>query len=278
MTELFAVVNGIKICYKIYGEGYPVILIHGYGGTKEEWLAQVDALSTCFKVITFDCRGAGKSDRPNLPYTMDMFADDINGLLDFLETVKGHIIAQSLGGMIAQNFVLKYPERVNKLVLINTWYGFPNEQGLEMYKNSQIAYVKEFKKDPLRTFLKRAKMGYSRGFWKMMAENPKRKFYDLWSVEDIIKKDLANPPTPQDSINAANAIAGHNTLDRLHEIKSKTLVLCGEKDRVSPIMVNKQIHKEVPNSIFRIIKDARHGLMLEKASEVNQILIEFLKD
>lgn len=147
-----------------------------------------------------------------------------------------------------------------------------------MYKNSQIAYVKELKKDPLKSFLKRAKMSYSREFWKLMAENPKNKFYDLWSVEDIINKDLANPPTPQDSINAANAIAGHNTLDRLHEIKSKTLVLCGEKDRVSPIMVNEKIHKRIPNSIFKIIKDVRHGVMLEKAPEVNQILIDFLKD
>lgn len=127
MTELFAAVNGIKICYEIHGVGYPVILIHGYGGTKEEWLVQVGALSTHFKVITFDSRGAGKSDRPNLPYTMDMFADDINSLLEFLEIEKGHVIAQSLGGMIAQNFVLKYPERVNKLVLINSWPGFPNE-------------------------------------------------------------------------------------------------------------------------------------------------------
>lgn len=277
MTELFAEVNGIKICYEIHGEGYPVLLVHGYGGKKEEWLPQVGALSKHFKVITFDNRGAGKSERPNIPYTMDMYADDINELLKFLKIEKTHVIGQSLGGMIVQNFVLKYPELVNKLVLINTWPGFPNKQGYEMYRDGQITYFKELKKDPLKTYLKEIKRSFSREFWKTMAENPKKKFHGLWSVEDIVKRDLTNPPTPQDSINAAYAIAGHNTLDRLHEIKSETLVLCGEKDRISPNSVNEKMHQRIPNSIFKIIKDARHSLPLEKAPEVNQILLDFLK-
>ena len=176
MTELFAEVNGINICYEIHGDGYPVILVHGWGCTKDEWFVHIDALAKLFKLITFDNRGAGKSDKPNTPYTMDMYADDINGLLEFLKIEKAHVIGLSLGGMIVQNFILKYPERVNKLVLINTWPGFPDPKGPEMYKEGKITYFQELKKDPLKTFLKSAKGGFSRDFWKMMAENPKRNF------------------------------------------------------------------------------------------------------
>ena len=107
MKEAYALVNNINVCYEIHGDGDPVLLIHGFGGKKESWIAQTNPLSKYFKVIRFDNRGAGKSDRPDGPYTMEIFADDINGLLDFLEIKKTHIIGWSLGGMIVQKFHFK---------------------------------------------------------------------------------------------------------------------------------------------------------------------------
>ncbi|GAG71998.1 unnamed protein product, partial [marine sediment metagenome] len=96
---VYAEINDIKLFYEIIGEGYPVILVHGFGGNRTEWFVQVPPLSEKFKVIIFDNRGSGKSDRPNIPYTMEMFADDIAGLLDYLNIDKAHIIGVSLGGM-----------------------------------------------------------------------------------------------------------------------------------------------------------------------------------
>ena len=278
MTELYAEVNGIKICYEIHGEGEPIILVHGWGGSKEDWFIQVKALSKYFKVIIFDNRGAGKSSRPNYPYTMDMYADDITGLLKFLNIEKTHLLGESLGGMIALNFILKYPELVNKFILINSWPGFPNEQGPEMYSKGKIAYFQELKKDPLNAFLKSAKASYSREFFKLMQQNPKKKFFDLWSVEDLVNIDLTNALTPDDNNNAASAVKGHNVTDRLHEIKSKTLIICGEKDRIATLSVQRNIHEQISNSIFKVIKDARHGVSKEKAPEVNKIIIDFLKE
>ena len=115
-------VNGIKICYEVQGVGDPVVLVHGFGAKKETWLGQFGPLSEKFKVIRFDNRGAGKSDRPNEPFTMDMFVEDIKGLMDALAIDKAHIIGWSLGGMIVQHFLLKYPERVDKAVLLLTNY------------------------------------------------------------------------------------------------------------------------------------------------------------
>ena len=113
MTEQYADVNGIKICYEIHGKGYPIIFIHGYGAKKETWIAQIGALSEKFKVIILDLRGTGKSDRPNMLYTMDLFVDDVKALMDFLNIKKAHMAGRSMGGMIAQHLVLKYPKSVS---------------------------------------------------------------------------------------------------------------------------------------------------------------------
>jgi len=160
MEPKFALVNGINICYEIYGDGEPVLLVHGFGSKKESWIAQTQPLAEYFKVIRFDNRGAGKSDRPETPYTMEVFADDINGLLDFLKIEKTHIIGWSLGGMIVQNMVLKYPHRVNKMVLINTNYGTPDESGAELYKNMRLDSLKLMKEDPNKAFWQSIRTGY----------------------------------------------------------------------------------------------------------------------
>ena len=88
----YADVNGIKIFYEIHGEGQPLFLVHGFGASRLVWIAQIKPLSEHFKVITFDNRGAGKSDRPDEPYTMDTFADDLKGLMDHLEIEKAHVV------------------------------------------------------------------------------------------------------------------------------------------------------------------------------------------
>jgi pimeloyl-ACP methyl ester carboxylesterase len=277
MTELFADVNGIKICYEERGKGEPVILIHGFGVTKEEWIAQFVPLSEHFRVIRLDNRGAGKSDRPNEPYFMEMFADDVVGLMDYLKIDKAHIIGWSLGGMIAEHVVLRHPHRVKKLILINTMAQWPSDKsGLEMYKRSQLERAQARLEDPEETYFLSAKMGFSRQFFKQLKANPKKKFYNLWSAEDMIKNSQINPSTPQEIINQVNALGHMDVLNELHKIKNKTLVMCADKDRQMPKPINQQIHESIPNSEFIVIEGAAHNSPQERAPEVNKIIIDFL--
>jgi len=277
MTELFATVNGIKICYEIKGEGYPVILVHGFGAKKSDWIAQFGPLSEKFKVIRFDNRGAGKSDRPKTPYTMEVFADDIKGLMDDLKIKKAHIIGWSLGGMIVQNFILNYPDYVNKVVLINTNYGFPDEQGPTVYKQMRLDGLEQLKKDPVKKFWDGTITGYHRTFRKEMEANPKKKFYDLWSVEDLINESIIDPGTPEDIEAQAKALMTHNTFERLEEIKNGTLLLTASHDRLTPKSVMIEIHERIPNSILKVIDKAGHGAPLSRAPEVNEMIIDFLE-
>ena len=152
MAEKFVDINGIKICYQIHGHGIPVVLIHGFGSKKESFMAQIPVLSQEFKIISFDNRGSGKSERPDMPYTMEMFADDIKGLMDYFEISRAHLIGLSLGGMIGLNFVLKYPKMVYKLVLINTLARLPEDFDPQTYINSKIDALELKKKDPELSF------------------------------------------------------------------------------------------------------------------------------
>jgi proline-specific peptidase len=278
MSKKFAEINGIKICYEIKGEGEPLILVHGFGANKEVWIAQFEPLAEHFKVIRFDNRGAGESDRPDIPYTMEMFADDTAGLMDYLNIQKTHILGWSLGGMIVQQFAVKYPERINKIVLINTLPKWPgDETGLKMYEQSQIDDYHRKMEDPKKAFFEGAKMGFDRSFRKEMEQNPQKKFYGLFSAEDLIKISATNPSTPQDIKNQAHALGTYDVFDQLPQIKNKTLILAAEKDRQTPKIMNQKIHEQIPNSKLIIIENAGHESPKEKALEVNQYIIDFLK-
>jgi pimeloyl-ACP methyl ester carboxylesterase len=276
MPDRYVNLNGIKICYEISGKGHPVILVNGFGSKKEGWMGQVPVLSKKFKVITFDCRGTGKSDRPDIPYTMEMFADDIKHLIDYLNIPKAHFVGFSLGGMILQNFALKYPEKIDKLVLINSLSKIPEGYGPEMYINSHLKGLELLKQDSIKAFWHGAKTGFYIKFRKEMEADPKKKFYGLWSVEDLIDYYSTNPPTPKDIENMANALSTHKVYDKLNEIKHKTLVLAASHDKLVPKSVMEDLHNRLPNSIFKVIDKAGHESPKEKAPYVNKTIMEFL--
>ena len=277
MPEKFVEINGIRICYQIHGEGYPIVLIHGFGSKKESFMAQIPALSQEFKIVSFDNRGAGKSERPNMPYSMEMFVDDIEGLMDHLEISRGHLLGLSLGGMIGLNFILKNPGRVNKLVLINTLAQLPDDFNPETYVDSKIKALELAKKDPELSFWQSTQFGFYHKFRNKMKENPKEKFYGLWSVEDVLKYYKTDPPTAQDVRNIASSFKTHKAYEKLSEIKHETLLLTASHDRLVPKEKMLDIHKQMPNSTYFVIEEAGHESPKEKAPEVNRAIIKFLK-
>ncbi len=277
MTEKFADANGIKICYSDHGDGFPIILIHGIGAKKETWIAQIGDLSKKYRVIAIDVRGTGKSDRPKVLYTMEMIADDIKGLMDHLKIEKAHIAGRSMGGMIAQNFVLKYPQQVEKLILITTSSGFPDEEGVELLIKGRIEEIEELRTNPEQSFWRKSRLLFHQKFRREMESNPAKKFYDIWSAEDLIKEDSIDPPTPQDLINQGHSIKKHNTSEKLNEIKNKTLLLAASHDRLTPKSGMEEMSKKIPNSTLKIIDKAGHYNHLSNAPEFNQIILDFLE-
>ena len=278
MTEAFADVNGITVCYSIQGEGFPLILLHGFGSKKESFMAQIPDLSRHFKVITIDMRGAGKSSRPNYHYTIDMFADDVKGLMDHLKIDNAHLVGFSFGGIIATRFVLKYPSYVAKLILINTsgLMKVPKEYDPEPYIQFRIKGLELIKSDPVKAFWQSTQLGFPQEFREEMFANPKKKFHGLWSVEDLIEYYATDPPTPQDIRNVAYSFKTLDFSDRFHEIKHETLLLTATHDLLVPKERMFAMNKLLSNSKIKVIEKAGHESPKSNAPDVNNAILEFL--
>ena len=107
----------IQLNYYEQGDGFPLILLHGNGEDMTYFTHQVDDFAQRYRVIAVDTRGHGRSPRGEAPFTIRQFADDLKGFMDFHRIEKAHILGFSDGGNIAMCFALKYPERVEKLIL-----------------------------------------------------------------------------------------------------------------------------------------------------------------
>ena len=113
-------VNDINVYYEIHGEGEPLVLIAGLATDVTRYERVIGVLSKRMKVIAFDNRGVGRTDKPDIPYSIDMMADDTAGLLDALGVERAHVLGISMGGRIAVALALRYPERVKSLILVST--------------------------------------------------------------------------------------------------------------------------------------------------------------
>lgn len=112
-----ATINGANLYYEIHGGGAPLLMIQGWGAEISNWQNVIEPLSKNFKLIIFDNRGMGRSEVTPGDYTTRMLADDAAALLDHLQIPKTHVLGWSMGGMIAQELALAYPEKVYRLVL-----------------------------------------------------------------------------------------------------------------------------------------------------------------
>lgn len=215
-------------------------------------------------VIALHNRGTGKSSRPNYPYTMDMFVEDIKGLLDYLNIKqKIHLAGISMGGMIAQNYVLKYPDMVKSLILCAT-----------NSKHDPTPLIDQIKLNPdlEERFKGRLPLLYSRDFRKRLKE--------VKELFEIIRKSSMEYPTEvQDYINQAAAASGHNTIDSLNKINIPTLIMVGTKDKLLPLSPHSEIlHEKIPNSRLEIFEGLGHGFITEGAGEVNKKIWEFIEE
>lgn len=276
MTEYFAYINGINICYKKYGKGYPVVLVSGFSGTKEGWIAQIGALSEKFNVITFDNRSSGKSDHPDEPITMQMFANDLKGLMDFLQIDRAYLIGQSLGGMILQQFTLTYPKCVNKLVLMNTSYSAKWIHDILLKTTSEN--LKKSNETPEEAFWEFSKFLYHHKFRRQMKANPKKKIFNLFSTEDLIRIDIDKTVSAQDLINQAHSLLDFNSFSKLNKIKNPVLLIAVSNDVLIPLSFMKEMDEIIPNSILKIIDKAGHMVNISNAPEVNKVILEFLEN
>ena len=235
----------------------------GLGSQSNQWFKQVPVLSKEFKVIIFDNRGVGKSERPNQPYSMTDFVNDTIALLDFLKIDKANICGISMGGMIALQLALAHPERVKRLILLATSAYAPEVDTL-------IKFIEQGQNLPLEAQAKATvQMLFSREYQKILLNDEA-----LW--KEFLRRFTENPTTLQDYKNQAEAIRHHDVRDQLSKIQSPTLIMVGTNDLLLPPRHSRLIAKGIPHAELVVLKGPGHGLIVEAAEEVNKLIVDFL--
>jgi 3-oxoadipate enol-lactonase len=261
--------NGQELYYEIHGDGPPLALVMGIGYDSSLWrLHQVPALSQRFRVVTFDNRDAGRSSRASQPYGIGDMADDLAGLLDGLEIPRAHVLGLSMGGMIAQEFALRHPERLDRLVLSGAG-GAPARSAFDPIR--LWSWVKSHDDSGEAFAAQQFVWLFSTGFLRNVA-----------AVEQTLAllASNPNPVTPDAYARQAAAYLGHDVIDRLSSIRAPTLVVGGEQDLLTPPWILQEVANAIPGADLWVFRGdgASHLVPLERSAEFNQVVANFLSE
>jgi len=265
--------NDIELNYISLGEGEPLVLVPGSNTKWQAWNFQISYFKDKMNVISLDPRGCGKSSRPDYPYSMDMFVEDLNNLLDYLKIMKKiHLCGSSLGGSIGLKYVLKYPEKVKSLILCATT-AQADQTGMNQRFKLYEDFVKMDMEQRINTILPNL---FSRKFRKKLREDK--------DLSDQIKNDMNfityynDAPSYKDYINQLAALKGYNIRDLLQKIQHPVLVMVGNKDLITPLEDSELLHDKLPNSRLEIFEGVGHGFTIEVADIVNELMWKFIQD
>lgn len=248
--------DGLKLRYFESGNGEPLILIHGLGGSLEAWTFQYGDFSRYFRVIALDLRGFGMSDVPESISIYD-FAEDVRNLMDHLEMEAASLLGLSMGGAICMAFFERYPERVRSLILANTLHKLP-EAGKSQFEE-RLKLIERASMDEIADFIAGLSLHQKREDLKELVKAILRR-----NDKDFYRK-------------VTEEIAKVNFENLLPRINVPTLVLVADNDVTTPPALGEEIARLIPNSELRVVKSAAHLAKLENPEEFNRHVIEFLK-
>jgi len=259
-----ASVNGTKIHYIEAGDtvAKPVVLVHGFPFSREMWLPQIERLRDRFRVIAYDVRGHGRSEVSDGQYTIELFVDDLIGLLDHLKIEKVVLCGLSMGGYIALRAVERNPERFRALILCDT----SSEADTNEAKLRRAASIKTVKRDGVKA--------YAETFVKAVfaPESLAKKTEIVAAIRGIIESN-----SPLAICGTLLALAGRTeTTSSLSKFDVPTLVLVGELDKLTPPSLSAKMRDNLRNAEFHIIPGAAHLSNLENPEEFNNHLLSFL--
>lgn len=262
-----AKVSDINLYYEIQGSGDPLLLIMGYGMASGNWFAIRDRLAKEHRIILFDNRGTGRSDKPDMPYTTQMMAGDAAGLLDVIGVDRANVFGVSMGGMIAQEFALTYPERVRNLILGCTGCGVsksvpPTPEAMSFLFGPELAKLPVDERA-----LRMVPWLWNQDF---IDKNPA-------AVKRVVTTVTEYPTPPYAYACQGNAVMTFESYDRLPQIKAPTLVICGTKDRLIPSENSKILASRIPGAELAVIENAGHGFITDSTDESAGIVLQFLQ-
>lgn len=264
-----APVGSHALSYQVHGDapGSPLLLIAGLGGAAQGWLAlQVPEFAQRHRCVLFDHRGVGASGDPGGPFTTADLADDAAALLAALGIERARVLGAFLGGMVAQELVLRHPERVERLVLVGTWARPDAKRRMLIAKwKAMVGHG-----------LPREIIAWERMLWTLSDETLEQA--DL--VEPMLQGYLRDgfPMSEATFVRQCDACLGHDALDRLEAAERPTLVVCGQQDALAPPRLARELAAALPDAHLVTIPHAGHLVMAEAATRFHEVVLQFLAD
>jgi 3-oxoadipate enol-lactonase len=253
-----AKVNGIEINYEITGrEGAPwLVLSHSLACSVRMWDPQVEAFKGSWRILNYDMRGHGATSAPATPYTLDMLADDVLGLVSSLKISSAVYCGLSIGGMIGQTIALRGKSPFRAMVLADTTHTQPPEA--------------------LKQWEERIQIAQSKGMGALLDSTMERWFTPAFRTNPAalkIRKLIEDTPAAG-YIGCGRAIMGLNTTARLKDIRIPVLAITGESDGAAA--GTKHIGASIPGAKFVSIPQASHIANVEQPEAFNRALRDFL--
>lgn len=257
--------SGARIHYEVSGPrgGEPLLLIHGLGADLRGWAAQRFALSRRHRVLLVDNRGAGKSDKPDGVYDLEVMAGDALAVLDAEGIDAAHVMGASMGGVIAQIIAVRSPERVRSLVLACTACHH-RPWRVELLESWAVAAEERGMRGVTHEALR----------WLVGPRHHARFRLPFSFVGPLV----LNIPGHAFAAQARAIIAMSDTVrEELRHIDAPVLVIVGSQDILTPVSDSEELAELIPGAELSVIPGAAHGLMIEAAGAFNERVLAFLE-
>ncbi|MDF2522795.1 MAG: alpha/beta hydrolase fold protein [Clostridiales bacterium] len=250
--------NGADLYFEVYGKGEPVVFIHGIAITSRVWDFQKEEVSKSYKMVVYDLRGSGRSEKtPLITHTAELLCDDLLGLLNYLGIESTNIVGLSLGAAVALKFAIKYPQRVKKMVLSGAFTDLDGVLNL-----IRKCFPKLIGKLLMTRFFGELATKI------MLPSAPKEEL--LHYHKNILSID-------RDEVAKYNQIlASYSITSALRSIAAPTLLLYGQYE---PMMhkYGRIIVKNIPDARLEIIPGVGHGWNGENPDLFNKKIMDFFK-
>ena len=260
-----AVRTGVTLHYEITGEGDPLLLVMGTSGSIPLWGELVPRLSERYRVIAFDNRGLGGSDRGEGAISVASMAEDTSALLEALEIPRAHALGWSLGSAVVQELELAHPEQVATAVLYATW------AQCDGFQRSVLTALRHpYAKRDMEAALATAGIAFS----PELLDHP-----DFAAMlEPMLPAFPQTDEQMQVTVEQWDADLAHDTADRLAGIAVPTLVIVGEQDLLTPPRQAKKVAEAIPGAQFELLTGpgSSHGVHIERPQDVVGLVTSFL--
>jgi 4,5:9,10-diseco-3-hydroxy-5,9,17-trioxoandrosta-1(10),2-diene-4-oate hydrolase len=279
-------IDGVNLHYFCGGSGPPLVLVHGLGSSAAvEFYYNLEPLAAHHRVFAIDLPGFGRSDKPVLEYTIDLFVRAVSDLMACEGIGRAAVMGVSMGGRVALGLALDSPEKVERLVLVDA-LGVGAPRRVLAYSILLTRGLGELTLRGTARALRQMNPAVIRRFWGWYLKRPNR-VASIWSDERIANHGtlLATPEYRAAYLSALRSIAGMRQLrngvvveDRLPELRMPTLLIWGGHDHIFPASHAQAAKDRIPNGRLEIFDDSGHTPQMEEPDRFNRLVLDFLQE